>query len=154
VILTGFEEYELLGTGMLMPYYDELLRIIGAGEAGALLGALSGMALPGVAADDDEGFRRIILDSSSTGQHYPGIDDREYFGGYEYPMHPVPASYLDQMLAGKLDGRPITANAIENATLVLASGAANASGTSTVRTMTALAIMAGENIAADLARRS
>jgi len=28
VILTGSEEYELLGTGMLMPYYDELLRIV------------------------------------------------------------------------------------------------------------------------------
>jgi choline dehydrogenase-like flavoprotein len=42
------------------------------------------------------------------GQHYPGIDDREYFDGYEYPMHPVPASYLDQVLAGKLDGRRIT----------------------------------------------
>ena len=49
VILTGFEEFELLGTGMLMPYYDELLRIIGAREVGALLGALSGVALSGVA---------------------------------------------------------------------------------------------------------
>ena len=65
VILTGFEEYELLGTGMLMPYYDELLRIIGAREAGALLGALSGVALPG--AGDDEGFRRVILDSPRYG---------------------------------------------------------------------------------------
>jgi len=26
VILTGFEKYELLGTGMLMPYYDELMK--------------------------------------------------------------------------------------------------------------------------------
>jgi hypothetical protein len=61
VILTGFEEYELLGTGMLMPYYEELLRIIGAREAGALLGALSA-----VAADDDT-FRRVILDSPRFG---------------------------------------------------------------------------------------
>jgi hypothetical protein len=72
VILTGFEEFELLGTGMLMPYYDELLRIIGAREAGALLGALSGVALSGVApsgvaAGDDGEFRRVILDSPRYG---------------------------------------------------------------------------------------
>ena len=50
----------------------------------------------------------IGVAGSITDQHYPGIDDREYFDGYEYPMHPVPASYLDQVLAGKLDGRHIT----------------------------------------------
>jgi hypothetical protein len=62
VILTGYEQYELLGTGMLMPYYDELMRIIGAREAGALLGAFSG-----VADGDDEAFRRAILDSPRFG---------------------------------------------------------------------------------------
>ena len=62
VILTGFEEYELLGTGMLMAYYGELLRIIGARDAGALLGALSG-----VAAGDDDAFRQVILDSPRYG---------------------------------------------------------------------------------------
>jgi hypothetical protein len=50
----------------------------------------------------------IGVAGSTTDQHYPGIDDREYFDGYEYPMHPVPASYLDQVLAGKLDGRHVT----------------------------------------------
>jgi choline dehydrogenase-like flavoprotein len=41
-------------------------------------------------------------------QHYPGIDPEDYFGDYQYPMHPIPASYLDTVLAGKLDGRTIT----------------------------------------------
>jgi len=50
----------------------------------------------------------IGVAGSVTDQHYPGIDDREYFGRYEYPMHQVPASYLDQVLARKLDGRNIT----------------------------------------------
>jgi hypothetical protein len=59
VILTGFEEYELLGTGMLVAYYDELLRIIGAREAGALFGAVSQV--------DDDGFRERILDDPRFG---------------------------------------------------------------------------------------
>jgi hypothetical protein len=37
IILTGIEEHVLRGTGMLQTYYDELLRIIGAREAGTLL---------------------------------------------------------------------------------------------------------------------
>jgi hypothetical protein len=61
VILTGYEQYELLGTGMLMPYYDELMRIIGAREAGALLGAFSGLA-----DGDDEAFRRASGTTSSS----------------------------------------------------------------------------------------
>lgn len=39
IVLTGFEEHVLLGTGMLQTYYDELLRIIGAREAGTFLSA-------------------------------------------------------------------------------------------------------------------
>lgn len=62
VILTGFAEYELLGTGMVAPYYDELLRIIGAREAGALFGAVSR-----VTDGDDERFREVILDSPRYG---------------------------------------------------------------------------------------
>ena len=40
-------------------------------------------------------------------QRYPGIDGT-YFGGYEYPMERIPPSYLDQVLAGRLDGQTIT----------------------------------------------
>jgi hypothetical protein len=87
VTLTGFEEYELLGTGMLMPYYDELLRIIGAREAGALLGAFSGAfsrafseALSGVADGDDEAFRRVILNSPRYGPVARNVTMMWYLG--------------------------------------------------------------------------
>jgi hypothetical protein len=39
MVLTGFEEHVLRGTGMLQTYYEELLRIIGAREAGTFLSA-------------------------------------------------------------------------------------------------------------------
>lgn len=50
----------------------------------------------------------IGVAGSVTDQHYPGIDPSQYFGDYEYPMHAIPASYLDQVLAGRLDGRSIS----------------------------------------------
>lgn len=56
VLATGHDDYELLGTGMLTDYYDELLRIVGAREAGALFGALDS-----VADGDEDAFRRVIL---------------------------------------------------------------------------------------------
>ena len=55
----------------------------------------------------------IGVAGSVTEQHYPGIDLPSYFGDYEYPMHPIPASYLDQVLAGHLDGRSITVDDTE-----------------------------------------
>lgn len=62
VILTGFDEYKLLGTGMLETYYDELLRIIGAREAGSLFGALLR-----VDDGDEDAFRKVILDDARYG---------------------------------------------------------------------------------------
>ncbi len=62
VILTGFEEHVLLGTGMLQAYYDELLLIIGAREAGSLLGALDR-----VPNSDDTQFQNIVLDCPRYG---------------------------------------------------------------------------------------
>jgi choline dehydrogenase-like flavoprotein len=50
----------------------------------------------------------IGVAGSVTDQHYPGINNTNYFGNYEYPMHPIPASYLDQELASQLDGQTIT----------------------------------------------
>lgn len=50
----------------------------------------------------------IGVAGSVTDQHYPGIDDREYFGDYEYPMHRIPPSYLDQVLAARLNDKHIT----------------------------------------------
>jgi choline dehydrogenase-like flavoprotein len=49
----------------------------------------------------------IGVAGSVTDQFYPGIDDHAYFGGYEYPMHPIPRSYLDQVLARELNGQRI-----------------------------------------------
>ena len=42
-------------------------------------------------------------------QDYPNIDSC-YFGNYNYPMERVPPSYLDNYLAGKLDGKTINFN--------------------------------------------
>lgn len=61
-ILTGFDEQELLGTGMLETYYDELLLIIGAREAGSLFGALLR-----VVDGDEASFRSVILDDDRYG---------------------------------------------------------------------------------------
>jgi hypothetical protein len=65
VILTGFEEHVLLGTGMLQAYYDELLRIIGAREAGSLFGAFDRVR------DGDniqfEKFEKVVLDDERYG---------------------------------------------------------------------------------------
>ena len=62
MILTGFEEYELLGTGMLVRYYDELPRIIGEREVEcAPRRAVTGR--PG----DEEAFRHLILDDPRYG---------------------------------------------------------------------------------------
>jgi choline dehydrogenase-like flavoprotein len=55
----------------------------------------------------------IGVAGSTTDQHYPGIDPATYFGEYEYPMHALPASYLDQILAARLDGRSITVDGTE-----------------------------------------
>jgi hypothetical protein len=62
VILTGFEEYVLRGTGMLQAYYHELLLIIGAREAGELLGALDR-----VPDGDDTAFQKLVLDCPRYG---------------------------------------------------------------------------------------
>lgn len=50
----------------------------------------------------------IGVAGSVTDQFYPGIDDREYFGDYDYPMHRIPPSYLDQVLAKHLNHKHIT----------------------------------------------
>lgn len=50
----------------------------------------------------------IGVAGSTDDQFYPGIDPETYFGDYEYPMHSVPASYLDQQLAAKLDEKTIS----------------------------------------------
>jgi hypothetical protein len=61
IILTGFDESDLRGTGMLQTYYDELLRIIGAREAGELFGAFEPIAHPNHRAFDRKTFRHDMF---------------------------------------------------------------------------------------------
>jgi choline dehydrogenase-like flavoprotein len=50
----------------------------------------------------------IGVAGSVDGQHYPGINNKEYFGDtYNYPMERVPPSYLDTVLRDNLDNKTI-----------------------------------------------
>jgi hypothetical protein len=77
VILTGFEEHVLLGTGMLQAYYDELLLIIGVREAGSLLSALDQ-----VADGDDTQFRKVVLGSDRYGPVARNVLTMWYLGAW------------------------------------------------------------------------
>jgi len=109
VILTGFDKYVLHGTGMLQTYYDELLRIIGAREAGELFGALVKVA------DNDDGtaFQTEILGKARYGpvarnvlrMWYMGIwkqlprEWRDEYGATSYDIdHVVSAAAYRQSL--------------------------------------------------------
>lgn len=72
VILTGYDQYALLGTGMVRPYYDELLRIIGSREAGALLGSAG--------RTDPEHFESTVLASPRYGPVARNIVSMWYLG--------------------------------------------------------------------------
>jgi hypothetical protein len=60
-VLTGYDEYALLGTGMMQRYYNELARNIGERELGSLLGAF---ARSGSTPDC---VRKAILDDARYG---------------------------------------------------------------------------------------
>lgn len=77
VTLTGYDEYELLGTGMLEAYYDELLLIIGAREAGSLLGAFQG-----IDEGDEKAFRKAILDDARYGPVARNVIRMWYLGAW------------------------------------------------------------------------
>lgn len=56
----------------------------------------------------------IGVAGSVDDQFYPGIDPATYFGdSYDYPMHSIPASYVDQVVAQRLDGQAITVDGSE-----------------------------------------
>jgi hypothetical protein len=77
VVLTGFEDYELFGTGLLETYYDELLQIIGSREAGALFGAVDRVE-PG----NEHQFRVEILDNERYGPVARSILMMWYLGAW------------------------------------------------------------------------
>lgn len=68
-VVTGYTRVELLQTGMTEAYYDELLKVIGAREAGKLLGAARRVEAAHPALDDSflAAFRRDILDDARFG---------------------------------------------------------------------------------------
>jgi hypothetical protein len=82
--LTGFDRMELLGTGMVPRYYDELTQIIGAREVGTLLAA-AGRVEPGHPAsgeDLDRAFREQILDDNRFGPVARRIVTMWYIGSW------------------------------------------------------------------------
>jgi hypothetical protein len=80
IVLTGFEEHVLRGTGMLQPYYDELLRVIGAREAGALLSAFEKIAHRKHGAFDRNGFQKDFLKDSRFGPVARSVITMWYLG--------------------------------------------------------------------------
>ena len=82
-ILTGFNSIELLRTGMVEPYYDELTAVIGAREVGALLAAAE--AVDATAGSDDEVDTRMqseILDDERFGPVARNIITMWYLGNW------------------------------------------------------------------------
>jgi hypothetical protein len=77
--LTGFDEQELTGTGMLETYYDQLLLVIGAREVGALLGAADPVA---DGADDRATVVSAILDDPRYGPVARNVIRMWYLGAW------------------------------------------------------------------------
>lgn len=101
VVLTGFDRIELLGTGMVRPYYDELLRIIGEREAGKLLAAVDEVIAdceePG--GDLDAAFEERILDDDRFGPVARNLAMMWYLGSWTQ----LPRAWRDRYGATSLD---------------------------------------------------
>jgi hypothetical protein len=82
--LTGFDRMELLGTGMVPRYYDELTRIIGAREVGTLLAAAGRVESdhPASGEDFDRAFRERILNDNRFGPVARRIVTMWYIGSW------------------------------------------------------------------------
>jgi hypothetical protein len=82
--LTGFDRTELLGTGMVPRFYDELTRIIGAREVGTLLAAAGRVESdhPTSGEDFDRALRERILDDNRFGPVARRIVRMWYLGSW------------------------------------------------------------------------
>src|ERR1700692_1249159 len=82
--LTGFDRVELLGTGMVPRYYDELTRITGARHVGALLAAAGRVESghPASGEDFDRAFRERILDDERFGPVARRVVPMWYIGSW------------------------------------------------------------------------
>jgi hypothetical protein len=88
VALTGYDRVDLLGTGMVRPYYDELVSIVGEAVAGELLGAaVSSLRRAGGDAKElQEEVRRTILDDAKLGPVARNVIKMWYLGNwYQLP---------------------------------------------------------------------
>jgi hypothetical protein len=99
-MLTGFTRVELLGTGMVEAYYDELIAVIGAREVGALLAAAQ--AVDRVSGSDDEidaAIRSRILDDARFGPVARNVITMWYLGNWNQ----LPREWRNQFGAMSLD---------------------------------------------------
>jgi hypothetical protein len=142
LILTGFDEHVLYGTGMLQTYYDELLRIIGAREAGELFGALAEKVRPG---DNKTAFQKEILSNRRYGpvarnvlrMWYMGIwkqlprEWRDNYGATSYDTDHVvsAAAYRESLVWPAAGTHPMGAKAPGFGTWANASALPGATGT-------------------------
>ena len=87
---------ELYQQTLLAALRQENVRTYGLVRASHALAA----PLPFVLYSDAYDHRAFVrgVAGSVTDQHYPGIDNPRYFGEFDYPMHKIPPSYLDQVL--------------------------------------------------------
>jgi hypothetical protein len=88
VVLTGYGQADLLGTGMVRPYYDEMVSIVGEAIVGELLGAAAS-SLRGAGSDArerEEAIRRTILDDAKLGPVARNVIKMWYLGNwYQLP---------------------------------------------------------------------
>jgi hypothetical protein len=141
LILTGFDEHVLLGTGMVQTYYDELLRIIGAREAGELFGVLDKVPPK----DDGSIFENKVLKSTRYGpvarnvlrMWYMGIwkqlprEWRDNYGATAYDTDHVvsAAAYRESLVWPAAGTHPMGAQAPGFATWAKPSALPGATGT-------------------------
>jgi hypothetical protein len=83
--LTGFKSVDLLATGMVRPYYDELTRVIGAREVGAFLSAGLAVYESKVTTehDLDSAFRAQLLDNERFGPVARNVINMWYLGSWK-----------------------------------------------------------------------
>ena len=82
-LLTGFDRVDLLGSGMVEPYYDELTRVIGAREVGALLAAAELLDAQAVSDEEvDRALRNTILDDPRYGPVARNLITMWYLGSW------------------------------------------------------------------------
>jgi hypothetical protein len=110
VILTGFDEPVLYGTGMLQAYYGELLRIIGAREAGELLGALASVPPD----DDGAAFQDEVLGKDRYGPVARNVLRMWYLGKWKQ----LPREWRDNYGATSYDTDHVVSAAAYRESLV------------------------------------